>query len=235
VRHRRKDHSGNRQELGGDGGVVVGRGVAVGVEGGLDDLGGNGAFATDTPVVAAELDDGGWDQALSFSGVEDERDAVAELAEDLVATGACGRAGDVSAGTGKRDADFLDELRDDFTSGPAKRNASSVAGNFQRKTHGSVENDGERAGPKGVGETIEIVGKIASENMGVVDGVDEQRKSFGFGAALDAEDFVDGGEIDGIGSESVERVGGYSNDRAAIEPTSGITDKARIGRIRAKL
>jgi hypothetical protein len=205
------------------------------MKGGLDDIGGDGALAADAPVVATKFDDSGWHQGLSFSGVENERDAVAELAEDFVATGAGGRARDVGAGAGQRDADFLDESRNDFTSGPAKGDAASVAGNFQRKAHGSVEHDGERAGPESVGEAIEIVGKIASENVGVVDGVDEQRKSLGFGASLDAEDFVDSGKVDGIGGESVERVGGYSNDRTAIQPTSGITDEARIRRIRAKL
>ncbi len=213
----------HEEELGGDGGVVVGRGMAVGVEGGLDDFGGDGA------------DDGGRHESLSFSRVEDERDAIAELAKDFVATGAGGRARNVGAGAGERDADFLDESTDDFTSGPTQGDAASVAGNFQRETHGSVENDGERAGPESLGETIEIVGKIASENVRVVNGVDEQRKSFGFGASFDAEDFVDGGEVDRIGSKSVERVGGNRDHRAAIEPTSRVTDEARIRRIRAEL
>ncbi len=205
------------------------------MKGSLDDLGRNGTFAADAPVVAAEFDDGGGHEGMRFASVEDERDAIAELTKDFVATSAGGRAGNVGAGARERDANFLDESRDDFTSGPAKSDAASVAGNFQWKTHGSIENDGERAGPESVGETIEVVGQVASENVRVVNGVDEQRKRFGFGPPFDAEDFVYGGEIDGIGGEGVERVGGNRNDRTAIEPTSGVTDKARIGRIRAKL
>ncbi len=220
---------------GGDGGVVVCGGVAVWVEGGLDDFGGDGALAADTPVVAAKFDDGGWHEALGFSGVEDQRDAIAELAEDFISTSAGGRAGNVGTGAGERDTNFLDESRDDFTGGPAKSDAARVAGNFEGQAHGRVEDDSERAGPEGVGEPIKIVGKIARENVGVMDGVDEKRKSFGFGTALDAKDFVDGGKIDGIGSEGVERVGGNRDHRTAIEPPSGVTDEARIGRIRAKL
>jgi hypothetical protein len=209
--------------------------MAVGVERGLDDFGGYGALAANAPMVAAKFDDGGRHEGLSFSRVEDERDAIAELAKDFVATGAGGRARNVGAGAGERDADFLDESTDDFTSGPTQGDAASVAGNFQRKTHGSVENDGERAGPESVGETIEIVGEVAGKNVGVMDGADEKRKSFGFGASLDAEDFVDGREIDRIGSEGIERVGRDSDHRTAIKPPSSITDEARIGRIRAKL
>ncbi len=205
------------------------------MEGGLDDFGRDGALAADAPVVATEFDDGGWHEALRFAGVEDQRDAIAELTENFVATGAGGRTGNVGASAGERDTNFLDESRDDFTSGPAKSDAAGVAGNFEGKAHGGVKNDSEWAGPESVGETIEIVGKIARENVSVMDGVDEKRKRFGFGATLDAKDFVDGGKIDGIGSEGVERVGGNRDHRTAIKPTSGITDEARIRRIPAKL
>ena len=190
--------------------------MAVWVESGLDDFGRDGALAADTPVVTTEFDDGGWHEALGFAGVENEGNTIAELAEDLVATGTGGRAGNVGAGAGERDANFLDESSDDFASGPAKSDAAGVAGDFEGKTHGGVENDGERAGPESVGETIEIVGKIAREDVGVMDRADEKRKGFGFGATLDAKDFVDGGEIDGIGGEGVERVGGNRDHRTAI-------------------
>ena len=209
--------------------------MAVGVESGLDEFGGDGALAADAPVVATKFDNGGWHEALRFAGVEDEWDTVAELTEDLVATGAGGRTGNVSAGAGERYADFLDEPRDNFTSGPAKSDAAGIACDFEGKAHGGVENDSERAWPEGVGEAVEIVGKLASENVRVVDGADQKRKGFGFGAALDAKDFVDGGKIDGIGGKGVERVGGNSDHRTAIEPTSGVTDKTRIGRIPTKL
>ncbi len=215
--------------------VFAGGAIAVGMQSGLDNVGRNSAFAANAPEVATKFDDGGRNETLSFAGVKDERDTIAELAKDLVATGTCGRAGDVGAGASKRYADFLDKLSDDFTSGPAKSDAPGVAGDFERKAHGSVKDNGERPGPESVGETIEIVGKVASENVRVMDGVDEERKSLGFGASLDAEDFVDGGEIDGIGSQCVERVGGNRDHRAAIEPPSSVTDEARIGRIRAKL
>ena len=209
--------------------------MAVWVEGGLDDFGGDGALTADAPVVATEFDDGGWHEALCFAGVENQRDAIAELAEDFIAAGTGGRTGNVGASAGERDTNFLDESRDDFASGPAKSDAARVAGNFEGQAHGGVKNDSERAGPESVGEPIKIIGKIARENVSVMDGVDEKRKSFGFRTTLDAKDFVDGGKIDGIGSEGVERVGGNRDHRTAIKPTSGITDKARIRRIPAKL
>ena len=83
------------------------------MESGLDDFRWNGTFAADAPVVTAQFDDGGRHEA-GFAGVEDERDAVTELAEDFVTAGAGGGAGNVGAGTGERDAKFRDEIRDYF-------------------------------------------------------------------------------------------------------------------------
>ena len=50
-----------------------------------------------------------------------------------------------------------------------------------------------------------------------------------FGAPLDAENLVDSGEIDGIGGESLEGVRGNSDNRAAIQPASGVADDAGVG------
>jgi hypothetical protein len=204
------------------------------VKSGLDNVRGHGAFAADAPVIAAEFDDGGRDEALGFTGVEDERKAVAELAENLVTAGTGGRTGNVGTCAGERNTEFLDESHSDFASGPTKSNAARVAGDFERKAHGGVQNDGERAGPESVGQAVEIVGEFAGENVGVMNGIDEDGKGFGFGATLDAENFVDGCEVDGIGGKSVEGVGGNGNNRTAIEPASCVTDEAGIRRIRAE-
>ncbi len=82
-------------KLGGDG-VVAFQSFA-------DLFGGDGTLAAYTPVVAAELDDGGGLRAVGFAGVEDERKAVAKLAENFFAAFAGGRAGKIGAGSGERD------------------------------------------------------------------------------------------------------------------------------------
>ena len=148
--------------------------------------------------------------------IENERDAIAELAEDFFATFTGGRAGNIGAGAGERDAEFGDEIVDDFVPGPAESDAASVASDFEGKAIGSVDDDGERTRPAGLRETIEIVGKILGEDLGVDERVDENGKGAVFGASFDAKNFFDGSEIDGIGRESVERVRRNSDDRAPI-------------------
>ena len=48
-------------------------------------------------------------------------------------------------------------------------------------------------------------------------------------ASLDAEDLVNGGEIDGIGGEGVKRIRGNSDDGAAIEPACSVANDPWIG------
>lgn len=178
-------------------------------------VGGDGGFAADAPEVAAEFDDGGGRERVGFAGIEDERDAVAELAENFLAAFACGRAGKIGAGAGERNAEFVDEIGNNFIFGPAEADTASVGSDFEGNAVGGVDDDGERAGPEGFGEAMEIVGEIFCEDGGVRERIDEDGKCAVLGTALDAEDVIDGGEIDGIGGESVKRVGGNSNDGAA--------------------
>jgi hypothetical protein len=207
---------------------LVGDGV-VAFEG-IANVGGRaGAFAADTPVIAREFNDGGGSRFASGTGVEDEREAVAELREDIDSAGASGRAGKVGAGAGERDAEFGDQIGDETTIGPAESDAPGVGGNLQRKTIRGVNNNGERSGPAGLRETKEIVGKIAGKHLGVNERTDEDGKSLGLGTSFNAEDFVDGGEIDGIGSKGVESVGGNGHNCAAIQPTGCVANDVRVG------
>jgi len=106
--------------------------AGVGVEDGADVVGGNGAFATDAPVFAAEFDDGGGQDAVSVAGIEDERETIAELIEDFFTGGASRRTGFVGAGAGEGQAEFGDEFLRDFALGPTEGDAAGVGGNFQR-------------------------------------------------------------------------------------------------------
>lgn len=175
-------------------------------------------------MIAAEFDDGGRRGVTGFAGIEDQRDAVAELAEDFFAGGTTGRAGKIGAGAGERDADFGDEASNDLIFRPAEGDAAGIAGHLERKTIGGVHDDGERAGPASVGEAIEIVGKFAGQNHGVVERADQDGERSGFGTALHTKDFLDGREIDGVGGEGVERVRGDGDDGTTIEPARSITD-----------
>ncbi len=132
----------------------------VAFEGFTDIVGGNGSFAADAPEVAAEFDNSGRHRAVGIAGIKNERDAIAELAEHFVATFAGGRAGKIGTGTGQRHTEFRDEIIDNFVSGPTQRYAPRVGSDFEGKAVRRVDDDGKRARPAGLRETVEIIGKI---------------------------------------------------------------------------
>lgn len=78
-----------------------------------------------------------------------------------------------------------------------------------------VDNDGEGAGPELLRESQKIYGDIAGEQHGLVNGIDQDGQGAGFGAAFDAVDLSDGGEVERVGGESVDSVGGDGDDAAA--------------------
>ena len=151
------------------------------------------------------------------------------MREDFIAAGAGGRPGNVGAGAREGNANFGDEVADDPGFGPAHGDAPCVAGDFERETIGRVDDDGERAGPAGFREAIEIVGKIFRNDHGVIDRTDEDGESALLGAPFDAENLFDCGEIDRVSSQGVERVGGNGDDSTAVEPGRGIADDTWVG------
>jgi len=58
---------------------------------------------------------------------------------------------------------------------------------------------------------------------------DEDGESALLRASFDAENLFDCGEIDRVGSEGVERVGGNGDDSTAVEPGRGIADDTWVG------
>ncbi len=209
--------------------VGLGRDGVVAFEDLADPFGGNGALPANAPEVATKLDNGGRQGAVGRAGIEDEGDAVAELAEDFVASLAVGPAGNVGTGASERDAEFADEGGNNFAIGPAQTHTARVGGNLQGQPVGSVHNDGEPAGPAGFGETVEIVWETFGEHQGLSERTDENGKRAGFRATFDAKNVFDGGKIDRIGGERVARVGGNSNDRAAIQPARSVSNDPQIG------
>ena len=93
---------------------------------------GDGAFAEDFPVFVLDADDGGGEARAGFAGIENEREAKAELLHQLIGVGAGWEAGNVGAGASDGAAEFVDELFDDGMFGPAEGDFASVGGDFQR-------------------------------------------------------------------------------------------------------
>lgn len=91
---------------------------------------GDYAFADQGPLVAIDPDDGGGQDAAGIAGVEDQRQAVAQLLHDLCSAGAGWKAGEIRAGAGDGASDGFDERGGNFGIGPAKGDASGVACDF---------------------------------------------------------------------------------------------------------
>ena len=132
----------------------------VAIEDFADLVSGDGTFATDAPVVATEFDDGGRHDTVGVTGIEDERDAIAELTEHFVAAFAGAGARKIGTGAGQRHTEFRDEIVDNFMFGPTQRYATGVRRDFEGKAVRRVDDDGQRTGPAGLREAVEIVGKI---------------------------------------------------------------------------
>ena len=73
-------------------------------------------------------------------------------------------------------------------------------------------------------ELQENVGHIANQRDGLLDGVDQDRRRFGFRAAFRAEDGFDRREIEGIDGEAVESVGRYGDNFASFDVSRGVSD-----------
>ena len=196
----------------------------------MDVGGGDGSETADAPVLPAEFDNRRRHAAaVRFAGVEDQGDAVAELSKNVLSTGARRRAREVGACAREGNAKFFDEAAGDFVFGPAHGDAPAIGGDFEGEPVRSVNDDGERAGPAGFREAIEIVGKIFRNDHGVIDRTDEDGESALLGAPFDAENLFDCGEIDRVSSQGVERVGGNGDDSTAVEPGRGIADDTWVG------
>jgi len=70
---------------------------------------------------------------------------------------------------------------------------------------------------------------LASELVGLGYFGDEEREGLVAGAGLDLVDAIDGAEIDGVDCESVEGVGGESDDITAVEAVGDVGDERRLG------
>lgn len=176
-------HGGNGDccELGGD--------SVVAFEDFADVVGGYSSFAADAPEVTANFDDRGRHGSENVARIENEGNAIAELAENFFATFAGGRAGEIGASAGERDTEFGDEIVDDFVPGPAEGDATRVAGDFKRQTVGRVDDNGKRTRPAGLRKTVKIVGKTFGEDLGVDKRVNENGQGAVFRAPFDTKNF----------------------------------------------
>jgi TrmH family RNA methyltransferase len=90
-------------------------------------------------------------------------------------------------------------------------------------------NQGQRARPEFVRENQKHVGHIANQRDGLLDGIHQDGKSFGFRPAFGLEHGFDGREIKWIGAKAVESVRRNANYFAAIDESGGVVHHAFLG------
>jgi hypothetical protein len=192
---------------------------------------GDGAFAEDHPGVgaAAEVDDGGGDGAGRGAAIDDERDLVAELITDAGSVGAFGKTVQIGGGCGDRKAEFLDDGAADLAFRHAQGDVAGVRGDAQRELAAGLDDDGERARPEALGQTVEGGVDVAGEFVGLRDVADEERKGLVARAGFELVDAVDGAEIDGVDGKAVEGVGGQRGDVAGVEAFGDMLDQCGLG------
>ena len=82
----------------------------------------------------------------------------------------------------------------------------------------------QRAGPEFMRESEKWMRGVANQSDRLLDGTDENRKSFRFRAAFHAKNLFDGREIERVGGKCVERVGGHGDDAAPLDEAGGEAD-----------
>ena len=201
---------------------------AVTTKGGLYLGFGKRAFAHDGPVIAGDADDGGRKDRAGVARIEYQRETVAKLFHDLLRVGAGRKAGEIGAGSGDGAADGFDQCGCDVRIGPAQGDAPCVPGDLEREAMSGFDDERERTGPEFVRKCEKHIGNIANERDGLLDGIDQNGQSFRFRTALDAENFLDRGEVQGVGSEPIKRVGRNADDAAAPDEARGIVNDSLL-------
>ena len=113
--------------------------------------------------------------------------------------------------------------------GDAEGEIAGVGGDAKGEFGAGFDDEGERAGPELLGESIEGGVELAGEFVGLGDLGDEQRERLVAGAGFDLVDAVDGAQIDGVDGEAVKGVGRERDDVAAIKARDDVVDERWFG------
>ena len=193
-------------------------------EGAVDVFFGQSALADDGPFISVDADDGGGHRTAGVAGIENEREAVSKLLENLSRVCARRKAGKIGAGARDRSTDRLDKSCDDAGIGPAKRDPTGISRNLQRQAMRSFYYESESTGPELVSQRQKHIGDFTDQTNGLLNRIDKNRQGFGLRSAFDLEDSFDGGEIERIGGKSVKRVSSDTYDATALDEGGGIID-----------
>lgn len=187
-------------------------------------------MASNRPRVTFDSHDRRSQSASRVTGIEDQRQTLPELLNELVDVCARRTPGKIGTCACDRTADRLDQRAHNARVRPAQSNAASVSRNFERKTVCGLNHQCQGTGPESVRESQEGIRHLTRQHQSLFDGIDENGKGSCFRARFQLEDAFDRVKVKGIGAQAIEGVGGRSYDTSALDEGRGITDDMPLGR-----
>src|SRR3989338_4422432 len=188
----------------------------------------DGAFAEDAPSIAAQIHHRRSQQGLRLAAIEDERQAVADLFHHLGGIGAGGEAGEVGAGAGDGRAQGGNHRAGNLRVRQAQGDAAGAAGHLEGHARRGFDHDRQRSRPEALRQLEEGVRQLGDELAALLHGGDENGQGAALGPAFDFIDAGYGREIERVGGQPVESVGGNADHLAPPDELDGALDGARL-------
>jgi hypothetical protein len=132
---------------------------------------------------------------------------------------------EVCGGRGDGQTQLFDDCAGDGGLGDAESEVACVGGDAEGEFASGFDDDGEGTGPEFFGEAVEGGIDLAGQLVGLGYLGDEEREGLVAGTGFDFVYAVDCAEIDGVDGETVEGVGGESDDVAAVETAGDVLDE----------
>ena len=198
-------------------------------EGRLDGGARHRAGAQEPGRIDREVDEGGRLPAAGAAAVENQGHVVAERGERFVG-GSGGRLGGaVGAGGDDRAAECERQGAGDGMRGDPDADGAAAPEEARRQIVRGAQDEGQRTGPEGLGETRGAVGTVAGHARDRAGIAGDQRQRHLFGSPLGRKDPIDRGRIARIAGQPVEGLGRIGDEASASQERRRLLDDLGLG------
>ena len=180
--------------------------------------------AKDGRLLARDIDDGRFDADLAGTAVKDEVDGGPQVLANVVSR----RGTDRAEAIGGRCRDSASERREkrkrDWMVRHPQPDGLEAPGHSERNAVASPQDEGQGTRPEALGQEacrLWYVRYPILELIGAADMDDERMRG---GSPLDREDTLDGADVFGIRTESVDGFGGEGNEASCAQHAGSLLD-----------